>query len=124
MLKFPWRKDAELLAEAGDLLPKVYESEVIFLFGLQMREVTSEHLHITFRGNRSPDAILYRDDTDEVMNVEFEAVSSNFEVHGHSAEECDLIVCYKHDKKWDNPVHVYELESSKLYPPKHERESK
>ena len=66
---------------------------------------------------QSPDAVLYKDDTEEIMNVEFENVSSNFEVHGHSTEECDLIVCNHHDKEWCNPIHVYELSTMKLYQP-------
>lgn len=128
MVKFPWRKDAELLAEAKELEGKLYEIEGIFMFGVQLGSVSElmdmECLHFCFRSpNLFPDAVLYRDDTGEVLNIEFESFSSNFEAHGHPVEECDLIVCQYHDEKWDNPIPVYETSSLKLYPPKRERKS-
>ena len=129
MVKFPWRKDAELLAEAKELKGKLYEIEGIFMFGFQLGCVSDliemESLHFCFRPpNLFPDAVLYRDDTGEVLNIEFESVSSNFKAHGHPEEDCDLIVCRYHDEKWCNPIPVYETSSLKLHPPKRERESK
>jgi len=34
------------------------------------------------------------------FEIEFEAVSSNFENHKHPVEKCNLIICWKHD--WEN----------------------
>ena len=128
MVEFRWRKDAELLAEAKEIEGKLYEIEGFFMFGFQLGCVSEsmeiEHLHFCFRPpNLSPDAVLYRDDTGEVINIEFESVSSNLEAHGHPVEECDLIVCRYHDEKWENPIPVYETSSLKLHPPKREKKA-
>jgi predicted transport protein len=40
--------------------------------------------------------------------IEFEYKSSNFLVHGHNVEKCDIIVCWEHD--WPEcPIEVIEL---------------
>lgn len=76
-----------------------------------------EHLQLKFRSpNQFPDAILFWDDTEEAMNIEFETLSKNFEEHRHEAEKCDLIVCFLHNEDWKNPLPVYELTSGKMYP--------
>jgi len=126
MKKFPWRKDAELLAEAEKLENRLYENEGIFMFGFQLgcisESVDMTCLHVCFRSpTLFPDAVLYRDDTGEVLNIEFESFSSNFEAHGHPEEKCDLIVCQYHDKEWVNPIPVYETSSLTLHKPKREK---
>jgi hypothetical protein len=41
---------------------------------------------------------------------EFEYKSSQFKQHGHSPEDCDLIICWIHD--WEEcPIEVLELRS-------------
>jgi hypothetical protein len=48
--------------------------------------------------------------------IEFEYQSSNFHDHGHSPEDCDLIVCWIHD--WEDcPIEVLELMSQVKYLP-------
>ena len=47
------------------------------------------------------------------VNVEFEQYSSNFVEHGHDAEKCDVIACWKHD--WaDCPEEIMVLELSRI----------
>ncbi len=42
------------------------------------------------------------------VRIEFEYLSSNFQLHGHDPEGCDLIVCWEHD--WHAcPLDVIEL---------------
>jgi len=120
---FPWKKDPSLLAEAKHLGSSLYENQAIFMFGFQVGKlyeyIELEHLHLYFRPpNQFPDAVLFRDDTSEALNIEFETVSKNFERHRDEAEKCDLIVCYLHQEEWKNPVPVYEVTSGKLYPRK------
>lgn len=120
-MSFPWKRDAELLEEAKELENSLYENEAIFMFGFQLgklyKNIKLEHLHLYFRSpNRFPDAVLFRDDTNEVLNIEFETVSQNFEQHEHDAKKCDLIVCHFHNIEWKNRIPVYELTSGKFYP--------
>lgn len=124
-MTFPWKKDAKLLAEAKELESSLYENEAIFMFGFQLgklyKDIELEHLHLYFRSpNQFPDAIPFRDDTNEVINIEFETVSKNFEEHRHEAKKCDLIVCHFHNEEWENPIPVYELTSGRIYSPKKE----
>lgn len=90
------------------------------MFGFQLgklyKYIELEHLCLYFRSpTQSPDALLFRDDTNEVMNIEYETESKNFEEHQHEVEKCDLIVCHFHKKEWKNPIPMYELTSGKLY---------
>lgn len=144
-LSIPWRKDAKLLEEAKRLFKeRIYENESIFFFGFQLGRLyaIAEYRHLLAADERAetlmkrmfeffkglnlafrspteyPDAILYREDTGEVANVEFEAVDSMFEEHGHDPTKCDLIVCLIHDKDWKNPITVYELRSGKFILPR------
>ena len=44
----------------------------------------------------------------QLVKVEFEFESRNFLVHGHRIDDCDLIVCWKHN--WEGcPLEVVEL---------------
>ena len=124
-MSFPWKKDDKLLVEANELKnSKLYENEAIFMFGFQIgkliKKIDVNHLHLHFRSpNVSPDAIFVREDTNEVMNVEFEVTDSDFERKGHhDPSKCDLIVCRIRDEAWKNPITVYELSTGKFYEPK------
>jgi len=114
---FPWKRDAGLEAEAKELegLDKFVENDVVFLFGFRFGRHAKhlEHIDIHCRG-KYPDALLVNEDTNEVMNVEFEIISSNFLKHGHDPKVCDLIVCLVHDWK-DCPIDVYELVRDELH---------
>jgi hypothetical protein len=47
------------------------------------------------------------------FRIEFEYESRSFKLHGHDAQKCDLIVCWRHN--WKNcPPHIQVLELSKL----------
>lgn len=121
---FPWKRDTRLLAEAKELSEsKLYENEAIFMFGFQLGRLYTNinlgHLHLHFRSpNGYPDAIFFREDTSEVINVEFEVIDSDFEkkMH-HDPSKCDLIVCRSKDRTWKNPIMVYELCSGEFYQP-------
>ena len=117
-MAFPWRKNSKIMAEAKELNESLalYEDHAIFWFGIQiaLHEDTS-HIQLFFRPpNQFPDAILVREDTNEVMNIEFEAQSKNFQKHMHEYEKCDLIVALYHNEEWKNPIPVYEVTSGKI----------
>lgn len=115
-----WKEAEEKLEQAkkkGDELKKALrlmlfgfnwthdEKGVIFAFGRLY-----EHLHLNFDRldfkSGYPDAIGTRGD--EKTRIEFELSSKGFKQHGHDPEECDLIVCWKHD--WSEcPIEVMEL---------------
>ncbi len=49
----------------------------------------------------------------QYLRIEFEYESRGFQEHGHDAQQCDMIVCWKHN--WKNcPAHLQVLELSKL----------
>jgi len=45
------------------------------------------------------------------LRIEFEYESRNFLVHGHNADDCDVIVCWRHNWK-ECPLHVIELSTA------------
>lgn len=55
-----------------------------------------------------PDAVVREIATGRLLSVEFEYMSSNFKKHGHDENECDLIVCWKHDYQ-NCPLPVLEM---------------
>lgn len=96
------------------------EQGVVYLFGMVARELgfLVESIQEGFpdcrakkqvkRGGR----VAYQS-----VAIEFEFSSSNFRVHGHDPNACDLVVCWEHD--WPEcPVQVVELstEIQKLQP--------
>lgn len=121
--KFPWKKDLEMIEEAGELFEKrQYENWVIFRFGCELGEKNIDDVDLIFRGQEYPDAILLIfDEKGNVLKglyVEFEENSSSFK--GHDPEKCDLIVCARHD--WNNkfpnekcPLPVYVI-GGKYFP--------
>jgi hypothetical protein len=58
-----------------------------------------------------PDCLAFLSDNGSRIRIEFELHSSNFRSHGHDADQCDMIVCWKHD--WEGcPIEsVLELSS-------------
>jgi len=113
-MKLNWKKDEKLHEEFRKRFDehKHYESQAIFLFGLRLGiELAEDSLNIFpwFRApNEFPDAILHNEDTDEVLNVEFELFSSDFQRHGHDPSKCDLLVCLYHDWK-ECPIQVWKV---------------
>lgn len=73
------------------------ESGVIYLFGIIGRQLGFhvERLQIDF-----PDCEAMREIQPgkwQRVRIEFEFESRNFRNHGHPAEQCDLIVCWRHN---------------------------
>jgi hypothetical protein len=84
-----------------------YENAVIFLFGYLFKFFKFEELPEF--NDEFPDAQVMLNG--ELLFIEFEALSSDFERHGHDKEMCNLIVCWRHD--WDkcpNNIEVIALE--------------
>jgi len=134
LVEFPWRRDKELYEKAEKTANKrAYENWAIYAFGFQMGvsasklenelkvPLTEFPFDVVFRGEY-PDAILVNENTKEVLNIEFEEVSSLFKEHlkKHDPRKCDLIVCVKHD--WDEcPIDVYEITSGQLHKAKRKK---
>lgn len=133
LANFRWRRDKDVYEESKNIPKKrFYENWAIFMFGFQLGVTASKLEHelkvplekfpfdLVFR-NRYPDAVLVNENTGDVLNIEFEEVSSNFQDHlkRHDPKKCDLIVCVVDD--WDEeklgkcPVDVYEITSGKLH---------
>jgi len=86
------------------------EIGVVYLFGTVARELGYA---ITRLQTEFPDAEAMRqldEDRWQRVRIEFEFESRNFMAHYHKAEDCDLIVCWKHN--WTEcPLEVLELKS-------------
>jgi hypothetical protein len=91
----------------------VNENGVIFLFGIVARELgySVEAVQAGF-----PDCEAKRQVTHgkwQRVQIEFEFESRNFRDHGHPAEHCDVIVCWRHN--WtDCPSHIEVVELSEI----------
>ena len=91
----------------------VNENGVIFLFGIVARELgySIEAVQAGF-----PDCEAKRQITAgkwQRVSIEFEFESRNFRDHGHSAEHCDVIVCWRHN--WtDCPSHIEVVELAEI----------
>jgi hypothetical protein len=89
------------------------EKGVAYLFGMISHELG---FIIEGLGAESPDCEGKRclDTTNnqwEQVKIDFEYKSSDFQAHGHSENESDIIVCWIHD--WDeSPLEVLELRST------------
>lgn len=87
----------------------VNENGVIFLFGIVARELgySVEAVQQGF-----PDCEAKRmvaADKWQRVKIEFEYESRNFRDHGHPADGCDVIVCWRHN--WEDcPSHIEVLE--------------
>lgn len=88
----------------------VNEQGVVYLFGMVSQELgfLVESVRVQYpdcEGKRCCDP---KNNLWEHIYIEFEFKSSNFLEHGHSIDDCDIIVCWLHD--WpDCPIEVLEL---------------
>ncbi|MHC4172877.1 MAG: hypothetical protein ACYST5_08055 [Planctomycetota bacterium] len=86
------------------------EQGVVFLFGMVSEELGFSA--IEYVGTDCPDCeakrLVDRRRRQQRVQIEFEYKSREFESHGHDPQNCDLIVCWKHNWK-DCPVDVVEL---------------
>ncbi|MHC1724537.1 MAG: homing endonuclease associated repeat-containing protein [Syntrophobacteraceae bacterium] len=91
----------------------VNENGVIFLFGIVARELgySVEAVQAGFRdceAKRQIDVGKW-----QRVRIEFEFESKNFRDHGHPANQCDLIICWRHN--WPEcPDHIEVLELSRV----------
>ena len=91
----------------------VNENGVIFLFGIVARELgySVEAVQAGF-----PDCEAKRQIAAgkwQRVRIEFEYESRNFRDHGHPADRCDVIVCWRHN--WsDCPSHIEVVELSEV----------
>jgi len=96
----------------------INEQGVVYVFGVISRELgfLIESIGTDYpdcEGKRCVDPSKQRW---EHILIEFEYQRSNFREHGHSPEDCDLIVCWIHD--WEDcPIEVLELRSQISYLP-------
>jgi predicted transport protein len=99
----------DLINFRGLVYAPVNENGVILLFG---KVVDDLNMYIEEVKPGFPDCIARRfvGKGWERIAIEFEYRSSNFVQHGHDANFCDLIVCWKHDWK-DCPIEVIELKT-------------
>lgn len=92
------------------------EQGVVFLFGMVAGELGFE---IEIVQTRFPDIVAkkryIKNDTEWWSRVRIEAEfdSANFEMHGHNADECEVIVCWKHSWK-SVPSHIEVIELQKI----------
>ena len=86
----------------------INEAGVLFLFGMLAHRLGFIVTHVQ-TGFPDCQALLRLDDnTCQMVKVEVEYESRNFLEHGHSAKDCDVIVCWIHN--WlECPLEVIEL---------------
>ena len=88
----------------------VNEAGVVYLFGMVAGDLG---FVVTRIQSEFPDCEAMRHvegDIWQKVRIEFEYESRNFVTHLHRVEECDVIVCWKHN--WPNcPLDVVELKS-------------
>ena len=88
----------------------INEQGVVFLFGMVCQELgfsAIEYIGIDFpdcEGKR----LVSKGSRQQTVKIEFEYESKEFEKHCHDAQNCDLIVCWKHNWK-KCPIEVIEL---------------
>jgi len=88
----------------------INENGVIFLFGMVSYELgfSVEAIHNAYPDCEAKRCIDRRGNRWQRVRIEFEYKSSHFRDHGHNSQNCDLIVCWKHD--WaDCPIEIIEL---------------
>lgn len=99
----------DLINFRGLVYSPINENGVVFLFG---RVIDDLHMYIEEIKPGFPDCVARRFTGKgwERVTIEFEFNSASFKTHGHSPDDCDLIVCWEHD--WKNcPLEVIELRS-------------
>jgi hypothetical protein len=101
---------ASLIKSALGFAP-VNEMGVVYLFGMMAAKLG---FVVTWMGTEYPDCEAIREMEPgrwQRVRIEFEFESRNFMRHFHDPEECDLIVCWKHN--WaESPLEVVELEKA------------
>jgi hypothetical protein len=84
------------------------EMGVVFLFGTVAKDLGYMVVKLQ---TEFPDCEAYRlidPERCQLVKAEFEFESRNFLAHGHRIDDCDLIVCWKHN--WEGcPLEVIEL---------------
>jgi hypothetical protein len=73
------------------------EQEVVVLFALLLPHLPM-HLELDEVREQFPDCLAWRveeDGTRSLIRIEFELYASNFRVHGHDPNGCDLIICWE-----------------------------
>jgi hypothetical protein len=97
--------------DAHLMLAPTNEQGVVFLFGAVARSLGFVVLRIQ---TEYPDCEALREmETDhwQRVKIEFEYESRNFLQHGHQADKCNLIVCWRHN--WEeSPLEVIELRTA------------
>jgi hypothetical protein len=81
------------------------EQEVVYLFGFicEKLDYTIERIQADF-----PDCILI-DPQDNKLNAEFEYKTSNFILHKHPFDTCDIVIAWEDDYGLKNKMKVIEL---------------
>jgi hypothetical protein len=107
------RQYGPLINFRGLLHAPLNESGVILLFGMLAQELgyLVESLTPGFPDCEAKRRIGASSDVWERVRIEFEYESRSFASHGHRADDCDLIVCWRHT--WPQcPLEVLELKSA------------
>lgn len=97
----------DLINFRGLVYAPLNENGVVFLFG---RVADDLHMYIEEIKPGFPDCVARRFTGKgwERVLIEFEYSSSNFKLHKHNPDDCDIIVCWEHD--WSEcPLEVIEL---------------
>lgn len=96
----------------------INEQGVVYIFGMVSRELgfLIESIRTAYPDCEGKRYVDQKRQRLEPVLIEFEYQSSNFRLHGHNSEGCDLIVCWIHD--WEDcPLEVLELSSQIKYLP-------
>jgi hypothetical protein len=108
----------DLISFRGLVYCPINEQGVVFLFGKVAQDM---NMYVEEIKTGFPDCIGRRFTGKgwESVRIEFEYKSSNFKLHRHDPNGCDLIVCWEHDWK-DCPLEVIALrETIKTLPNHH-----
>ena len=88
----------------------INEQGVVYLFGMVSREL-GFYIEAVQQGFPDCEGKYLHDKKKHLWakaRIEFEYLASNFQDHGHDAEQCDFIVCWIND--WPEcPINVIEL---------------
>lgn len=100
------------IAFRGLRFAPINEQGVVYLFGMVSRELgfLIESIRTEFPDCEGKRCVDLKKNLWEHVLIEFEYSSKNFKSHGHNPDDCDLIVCWKHN--WNEcPIEVLELKS-------------
>ncbi|HEX9896120.1 MAG TPA: hypothetical protein VGA85_00455 [Dehalococcoidales bacterium] len=90
----------------------INEQGVVYLFGMISKELgfLIESIRTEYPDCEGKRCINKDQNRWEHVLIEFEYRSSQFKEHGHSPDDCDLVVCWIHD--WEDcPIEVLEMSS-------------